>query len=46
MTDWGMAIRIFIVGFSAVFITLAILMGSIKLSGVVLNSLDKKKSKK
>ena len=46
MTDWFLAFRVFVFGFSGVFITLAILMVAIKISGFIITGLSKGKKGK
>ncbi len=43
MTDWTMALRVFAFGFSGVFITLALLMIAITISGLIITKLSKGK---
>lgn len=46
MTDWSMALRVFVFGFSGVFITLALLMVAITISGIIITRLSKGKEGK
>ena len=46
MTDWTMAFRLFAFGFSGVFITLALLMVAITISGFIINKLFRGKEGK
>lgn len=41
MTDWSAALRVFVFGFSGVFITLALLMLAIAISGYIIAKLSK-----
>lgn len=43
MTDWTMALKVFIFGFSGVFVTLAALMLAISISGFINTKLSKRK---
>ncbi len=46
MVDWAMAFRVFAFGFSGVFITLALLMIAITISGLIISRLFKRKEPK
>ena len=46
MIDWTMAFRVFAFGFSGVFITLALLMIAITISGLIITRLSKEKEGK
>jgi cytochrome b subunit of formate dehydrogenase len=46
VTDWSMALRVFVFGFSGVFITLALLMVAITISGIIITRLSKGKEGK
>ena len=41
MADWTAALKVFVFGFSGVFITLAVLMFAIMLSGLIVTKLSK-----
>ena len=43
MTEWTQALKVFVFGFSGVFITLAVLMFAITLSGLIIGKLSKGK---
>ena len=43
MTEWNLALKVFVFGFSGVFITLAALMFAIILSGLIITKLSKEK---
>jgi Na+-transporting methylmalonyl-CoA/oxaloacetate decarboxylase gamma subunit len=43
--DWGVGIRVFLLGFSAVFVTLGVLVVALYLLGVVGRGLASKESK-
>jgi hypothetical protein len=44
--DWAMALKVFAFGFSGVFITLAVLMVAIMISGLIITRLSKGKEGK
>jgi hypothetical protein len=46
VTDWTLALRVFAFGFSGVFITLALLMLAITISGFIITRLSKGKEGK
>ena len=46
MTDWTMALTVFAFGFSGVFITLALLMIAVTISGLIITRLSKGKEGK
>jgi cytochrome b subunit of formate dehydrogenase len=46
VTDWNMALKVFAFGFSGVFITLAVLMVAIAISGLIITRLSKGKEGK
>jgi len=46
MVEWSLAIKICVFGLSAVFVSLAILIASIYVFGVILKNLEKNTTKK
>jgi hypothetical protein len=46
MTEWTQAFKVFVFGFSGVFITLAVLMLAITLSGLIITKLSQGKEGK
>lgn len=46
MVDWAMALTVFAFGFSGVFITLALLMIAVTISGLIITRLSKGKEGK
>lgn len=46
MIDWAVALKVFAFGFSGVFITLAVLMVAIMISGLIITRLSKGKEGK
>lgn len=46
MNDWTLAFKVFIFGFSGVFVTLAVLMLAISISGFINKKLTKQKEGK
>lgn len=41
MSEWDLALRVFVFGFSGVFVTLALLMASIFISGTIIRTARK-----